>query len=260
MRLRLAASEPSSEAGALSVRLDEPPEAAEDGLVLLYLHGFGSSQDGDKADLFRDRCVNRGIAFASFDFQGHGSSGGSMLDLTLSRNLADLEAVHTKLEELGHSRVVLFGSSLGGLTALWHAWRHPDRVAGALLLAPALGLERTIVDELGSETIDRWRREGKLEVTQDLGTWDLGWGFVEDLKRHDFRKLCAGYRTPTLIFQGKHDSSVPWRQVVEFTTRAAGEAIELHLFADGDHRLLDRLPRLWDLTEEFLIARGLIKG
>ncbi len=249
---------PLSGESALAVRLDGPEPAAGDGAVMLYMHGFGSSQSGDKADLFRERCVARGLAFCSFDFQGHGASGGCMLDLSLSRNLGDAAAVHAELERRGYSRVILFGSSMGGLTGLWHAHRHPERITAAIHLAPALGLEQSFSTSLGPRKMARWQRDGRLEIEHELGAWELGWSFVEDLRRHHFAELTTGYKTPTLIFQGKHDTSVPWRTVVDFTTKAAGGEIELHLFADGDHRLIDRLPRLWSLADEFLAGRALV--
>ena len=262
MRLRLPLDPPDTEAdaksGSLAVRLDEP-EAPSD-LAVLYLHGFGSSQAGEKAELFRARFLRRGVAFCSFDFRGHGDSDGSMFDLTLSRNQEDVALVQAELRRRGYQRLVLFGSSMGGLTGLWYAARHPSHIHAAIHLAPALGLEETFSAELGAAQVERWQREGKLEIGHDLGAWDIGWGFVEDLRSHDVATLCARYRTPTLIFQGKHDTSVPWRQVVDFATAAAGEEIELHLFADGDHRMLDRLPRLWHLTEEFVVGRGLLEA
>ena len=241
----------------LAVRLDGADDGGS-GPVVLYLHGFGSSQEGEKADLFRARCLACGIAFCSFDFQGHGESGGSMLDLTLSRQLADTAAVHDELERRGYRQIVLFGSSMGGLTGLWHAAHHQDRVTAAIHLAPALGLEKTFTKELGPAAIARWRRDGKLPITHTLGSWDIGWQFVEDLRARDIETLAASYRTPTLIFQGRHDASVPWRQVIDFATSTAGEQTEVHLFADGDHRLIDRLDRLWNLTEEFLTARDIL--
>lgn len=260
MRLRLPFAGPTAtpgETGSLAVRLDLP--ARETDLAALYLHGFGSSQGGDKAELFRSRFVERGVGFCSFDFRGHGESDGSMFDLTLSRNIEDVARVHEELERRGFSRVLLFGSSMGGLTGLWYSVVSERPLHAAVHLAPALGLEETFTSALGAEEVARWRREGQLEIGHDLGTWDIGWGFVEDLRAHDPAQLYARYELPTLIFQGKHDASVPWRRVVEFATEAAGEEIELHLFADGDHRMLERLPRLWDLTEEFLAARGLLE-
>ena len=46
--------------------------------------------------------------------------------------------------------------------------------------------------------------------------------------------------------------------MADFATRCRYEGIDLHLFADGDHRLTDRLGRLWELMSEFLRGRGLL--
>ncbi len=93
-------------------------------------------------------------------------------------------------------------------------------------------------------------------VEHELGSWDLGWGFVEDLERLRPDRLAEEYATPCLLLQGVKDDQVPWRAVLDFATRCPFEEIELHLFADGDHRLIDRKERLWSLMLGFLRDRG----
>lgn len=222
--------------------------------TILYLHGFGSSQDGEKAELFRDRAAAAGYGFVSLDFQGHGRSGGEMLGLTLSRCLADVARVRLRVPEL-EGRVSLIGSSMGGLVGLWHAvTADPRRAVGALaLIAPALGLDTTLRDLLGGKGIERWRGEGSLEVTNELGTFELGWGFMEDLAAYSTEDLVARYlarAAPAIIFQGKLDDRVSWKEVAGFVEKArnreanprsASRAIHLELFEDGDHRLVDRM-------------------
>jgi alpha-beta hydrolase superfamily lysophospholipase len=72
-------------------------------------------------------------------------------------------------------------------------------------------------------------------------------------------RLLAEYRTPCLLLQGRRDTTVGWRSVADFATRCAFPGIELHLFADGDHRLTDRKERLWELMAEFLRGRGVLE-
>lgn len=241
-------------ATSLDVRLS-PPSGHRRGAVL-YLHGFGSSCSGEKAELLRRRFNEHGWWFCGFDFRGHGTSDGSMLDLTLSRHLADTEAVHHELERRGLGPTVIVGSSIGGLTGLWHAARHPARVAAAAHLAPALGLESTFGARLGDDAVRRWERDGRLEIAHELGSWEVGWGFVEDLRAHLDDELADGYRTPTLLLQGMLDDSVAWRRVVDFAAACEGRPVELHLFADGDHRMIDRLERLAGAMTGFLAAFG----
>lgn len=250
--------EPGRPASHLAVRFDRP--SGDFPLCLLYLHGFGSRQSGEKADFFRSRALASGLAFCSFDFQGHGDSGGSMRELTFSRNLADTGRVYDFLRQRGIERVALVGSSMGGATALWYAALHPgqpEQVVAGLHIAPAVGLEHGLASWAGPERLRRWQEEGVISFSNELVTADLGWELMEDLARYPLADLLPRYRTPTLLLQGKRDESVAWRDVVEFATTCAYDEIELHLFADGDHRLTDRKERLWQLMLGFLADRGL---
>ena len=86
---------------------------------------------------------------------------------------------------------------------------------------------------------------------------DLGWTLIEDLRAHPLETLLTRYQTPCLLLQGKQDTSVSWRSVLDFATRCTFREIELHLFIDGDHRLTDRKDRLWGLMMELLRGRKL---
>lgn len=253
--LQIPVHEGTDEASHLTVRLDVS-EGESRGAVL-YMHGFGSSQGGSKANFFRERFTAHGFAFCSFDFQGHGESDGGMLGLSLSRNLADARRVQEALRERGFEKVILVGSSMGGLTGLWYAARFPEEVMAGLFLAPAIDLGRTMAERVGEKGMRQWRRTGRLRVSDDLVDCELGWGFAEDFERYDRARLEQEYRCPTLILQGKNDDSVSWRAVSDFATGCRYEGIELHLFADGDHRLLEHRPRLWRLMMEFFAGRGL---
>ncbi len=249
----------------LAVRLDEPPRGTAAGsggerppFCILYLHGFGSRQEAEKADFFRHRALEAGLPFCSFDFQGHGLSGGSLRHLTLSRNLQDVRLVHGWLRERGHGRICLMGSSMGGGTALWYSALHPEDLAAGLHIAPALEMDKSLLNWAGPERAQVWQETGVLHYENDLVSCELGWELIEDLQAHPLDDLLERYRTPCLLLQGKNDTSVSWRCVADFATRCAYEEIDLHLFADGDHRLTDRLGRLWELMSELLHGRGLL--
>jgi pimeloyl-ACP methyl ester carboxylesterase len=258
---RIAIADGGREVSHLAVRFDPPrfdPSAGADAPCFLYLHGFGSHQDGEKAEFFRARALDAGFGFCSFDFQGHGRSGGSLVDLTLTRNLADIRSVQAWLAERGVSRLVLVGSSMGGGTALWHAAREPESVVAGLHIAPALELDRALLSWAGPERVRAWRETGRIRYESELVSCDLSWGLIEDLRAHPAEELALRLRTPTLLLQGRRDATVSWRNVADFAARCRAEAVELHLFADGDHRLTDRKERLWGLMLEFLRGRGLL--
>ena len=246
-----------SRPSAISVRLTTPVHGPKPEFCILYLHGFGSAQSGEKADHFRERAVEAGWPFCSFDFQGHGESGGTLRELTFSRNLDDVARVHDFLAGRGLAKVVLLGSSMGGATALWHAARRPEAVLAGMHIAPAIGMRRALERWAGPRGLDRWMREGSIAYENGAVKTMLDWDLMEDLRRFDVEVLAAGCRTPTLLFQGKNDLSVDYRDVVRFVARAPGGFLRLRLYDDGDHRLVDRKDELWSEMHAFLAAHRL---
>lgn len=244
---------PVGDGQELAVRIAAPEETPPRGAIL-YLHGFRSDQDGEKARFFRRRAVEDGWSFASLDFRGHGVSGGRLEDLTLSRNLDDVARLHDLLAERGLERPALMGSSMGGATALWHAARRPESVSRCLTLAPAVGMGHGLEDWAGRDGLAEWESAGSRRWSDERGEVQLSWDLILDLRRFSpeelARRLAAG-RVPVTMLQGMRDESVDYRGTVALA-EAAGGAVEAHLFADGDHRLVDRLPRLWALFRERL--------
>lgn len=254
---RIPILEDGREVSHLAVRYDVPGAPDLSRPCFLYLHGFGSEQSGEKAEFFRRQALAAGFTFCSFDFQGHGLSGGSLDRLTLTRNLADIARVHDLVRARGHQRLILLGSSMGGGSALWYSVFHPEEIVAGLHIAPALDMEKGLLSWAGPERARVWEETGSLHFQNDFVSCQLGWCLIEDLRAHPTGELLARYRTPCLLLQGKRDDSVPWRGVADFAVRCAFTEIDLHLFADGDHRLTDRKDRLWELMMEFLRGRKL---
>jgi len=254
--IRLPASEETPE--ELAVRWTRP--TGEPRGWILYLHGFRSSQSGEKAAFFRERAGEDGIAFCSYDSRGHGESGGEIRDVTPSRNFQDLSRVRGWYREQGAAQVVLLGSSMGGATALWYAARRPQDVRAVLAIAPALGLGARLEAWAGEEGLAEWKRTGSRRWVDEMGEADLGWGLVEELRRYPLDRLVESLTVPALLLQGRQDQSVGWRGAVELATRARPGLVDLVLFGDGDHRLIDRRERLWELMRGFLAGRGIARS
>jgi len=85
---------------------------------VLFLHGLDSSTQGTKAQWFRTHFP----AVRMHDYDGD-----------LDQRLARLET-----QAAGLDRLILVGSSFGGLMAACFAIRHPQRCRRLILLAPAL--------------------------------------------------------------------------------------------------------------------------
>lgn len=203
----------------------------------LYLHGFASGPRSAKGVAFTEHYARRGIGLDCLDLRVP-----SLEHLRLS---AMLSAVHQAIGG-DRDRAVVFGSSLGGLTAARAAERDP-RIMALVLLAPAFLLVDRWRERPGW---DDWRRTGWREIfdytTNQPARVDFG--SVEEAMTID-----VGYpdvRVPTLILHGVHDEDVP----IELSRTFARDKPHVRLVElDDGHELIASLPRLLDEADRFLV-------
>jgi pimeloyl-ACP methyl ester carboxylesterase len=208
----------------------------------LYLHGFASGPSSKKGVAFAAHLAGRGIALDRLDLRVP-----SFEHLRLS---AMIEAVRAAIGGPGDQAIV-FGSSLGGLTAARLAERDP-RVRALVLLAPAFQLARRWRDSLGPD-LEAWRRTGWREVHDHTtgGLARVDFGFFEDAAAID-----VGFpdvTVPTLILHGQADDVVPIERSRDFA--ASRPDVRLVELPDG-HELVASLPTLLAESDRFLAALG----
>jgi pimeloyl-ACP methyl ester carboxylesterase len=115
------------ESGGVSLAAEEGGE----GTPVVLLHGLTATR---RYVVMGSRSLERsGHRVISYDARGHGRS--SAAPAYGYRGLGgDLGAL---LDALGIERAVLAGASMGAHTILWFALRHPERVAGLVVITPA---------------------------------------------------------------------------------------------------------------------------
>jgi len=207
--------------------------------AVLYVHGFTSTRGGEKADALEKACASRGWTFASFDFRGHGESTGTLLELRGTNLLSDLDAVHDYLSGRGVHHLCPVGSSMGGWASAWFTARHPASVPACALIAPALDFLHSRWAALTESEREKWRRTGRLSIRNQWVDAELGYGIVEEIDLFPLEVLADELARPVLIFHGLQDDVVPIGQSLKLLERAAHPAIEMRIYKDGDHRLLN---------------------
>lgn len=213
--------------------------------AVVFVHGFGSNREGAKAQALRRACARAGATFAAFDFHGHGGSAGALLDLRASRLQGDLDAVAEHLKGLGHGRLNLVGSSMGGFASAWFAARRPDVVGAVALVAPAFRFLQRRREGLTEREHAEARRTGRFVMRSAyLGGVELSYALLEEHEEFAPEALARGWKVPALIWHGMEDDTVGWRDSAELVASLPPGRVELRLLRDGDHRLNDRADEL----------------
>ena len=187
--------------------------------VVIGSHGLFSSGNSPKQIALAGKCAEAGIAYLRFDHRGCGRSEGDFQQVTsLAGRVADLERAIEAMQqypEIGDT-MALFGSSMGGATALSLASDYPIR---AIV---------TVAAPLRSEPI---LRAG--EKTGDLRGLPLS--FYEKQLNFDISENLSGISN-ILIFHGDMDETVPVADAHELHAKAA-EPKKLVIQKGGDHTM-----------------------
>jgi alpha-beta hydrolase superfamily lysophospholipase len=205
---------------------------------LFWLGGFRSDMTGGKATAVDAFAASRGLAATRFDYSGSGRSGGRFEDGTITRWLDEARAVFATTQ----NRQIVIGSSMGGWLALLLAAEliEANRIAGLVLIAPAVDMTRTLMWDTWSKTAQKafratgvYLRPSEYSDEPDLITRAL----IDDGERHLFGDRLIEVGCPVHILQGMEDKDVPWRHAQRLVTRLASDDVVLTLVKDGDHRL-----------------------
>jgi pimeloyl-ACP methyl ester carboxylesterase/DNA-binding CsgD family transcriptional regulator len=176
-----------------------------------------------------------------YDGRGCGLSDRDPGDFSLDRCVEDLEAV---VEASKVGRFVLVGATIGGMTALAYAARHPERVSHLVILGGlAIGrmarkptppglIEQTALElkaiELGwgndnpafrqfftSLLIPDSTPEQARSLNELMRLASTAQGAIRRLQPYhhvDLREMAAQIKCPTLVFHARSDARIPFEQ------------------------------------------------
>jgi pimeloyl-ACP methyl ester carboxylesterase len=208
---------------------------------LFWLGGFNSDMKGIKAQALESWAAERGRACLTFDYSGHGESGGKFVDGTIGRWLEDSVAVFTKF---CHGPQVVVGSSMGGWMALLLAREIAGKaqdasLAGMVLIAPAPDFtEELMWKGFSPEIRQEIERKGVWLRPSEYGEpYPITRALIEEGRNHLLLGRAIEIGCPVHILQGAQDPDVPWQHALALAHRLPAEDVVLTMIQDGDHRL-----------------------
>lgn len=207
----------------------------------IYLHGFASSPESNKAVSLRDRFAIRNIPLEIPDL-----NQGDFFHLTITRQLNYIKTAFLSDE----TPVTLIGSSLGGLTSAWLGQQN-SQVQRLVLLAPAFGFLSHWLPQLEEEELREWQTSGYRPVYHygEKRSLSLHYQFVDDARQYQEDQLVRP--VPTLILHGQQDDVIPITASRNYASvRPWVQLIEL----ESDHALTNVMPQIWEAIQAFCLS------
>lgn len=240
--------------------LVRPAQAGNDAPALVWLSGYRSDMSGTKAVELDGLAAELGVACIRLDYSGHGLSGGSFGDGTISRWLEEALAV---IHHIAPDRVILVGSSMGGWIALRLAQelarQGGPKLAGMALIAPAPDFTSELIEpnlkaKERKSLAERGYFEERSPYSPEPNIYTRA--LIEDGRANRVLDGIIETGCPVHILQGMKDPDVPHAHAMKLVEHLPADDVVLTFIRDGDHRL----SRPADIALLLSAVKGIIRS
>jgi pimeloyl-ACP methyl ester carboxylesterase len=209
---------------------------------IMWLGGYRSDMTGTKAETLAAYARDKGLAFVRHDYSGHGASGGSFRDGTISRWLAEGLAVFRRFAA---QREVLVGSSMGAWIALrmieeLRRAGEGNRIAGLVLIAPAPDFATELIEpQLTARQKRALATHGFFEEASAYSPEPNIYtkALLDDGRTNRVLTGPIDTHCPVHILQGMADPDVPQLHALKLASLLPADDLVVSLIPEGDHRL-----------------------
>ncbi|MGG7578090.1 alpha/beta hydrolase [Rhizobium sp. Nf11,1] len=240
--------------------LVRPAQAGNTVPSLVWLSGYRSDMSGTKALELDGLAGELGAACIRFDYSGHGLSGGSFRDGTISRWLEEALAV---IRHLAPDRIILVGSSMGAWIALRLAQelvrQGGPKLAGMVLIAPAPDFTSELIEpnlkaKERKSLAERGYFEERSHYSPEPNIYTQA--LIEDGRKNRVLDGMIETGCPVHILQGMKDPDVPHAHAMKLLEHLPADDVVLTFIRDGDHRL----SRPGDIGLLLSAVKGIIRS
>ncbi|ANM02454.1 alpha/beta hydrolase family protein [Rhizobium phaseoli] len=226
--------------------LVRPAQAGNNAPALVWLSGYRSDMSGTKALELDGLAGELGTACIRLDYSGHGLSGGSFRDGTISRWLEEALAV---IRHVAPDRIILVGSSMGAWIALRLAQELArldgpklagPKLEGMVLIAPAPDFTSELIEpnlkaKERKSLAERGYFEERSQYSPEPNVYTLA--LIEDGRKNRVLDGMIETGCPVHILQGMKDPDMPHAHAMKLVEHLPADDVVLTFIRDGDHRL-----------------------
>ena len=227
-------------------------------ISILFLSGYRSDMQGNKA-IFLDTLSKKiGYEYLRFDYSGHGISEGEIEKQLLSDWVS--EAYFLIKNKLKHP-VIIVGSSLGGWIAFILMQKLKKSILGIVGIGAAPDFTGEILKNLSLVKKKRYRANGFVLIKSDYDEkpYIFTKKFIEDSKKYFV--LLKNFRTNSkvILLYGLLDNAVKLETQIKLLKALNTKNASLTVLKNSDHRMSSNLDlKILEQTIKNLIKDTLL--
>lgn len=207
--------------------------------LIVLLHGFIGNKVGEHR-LFVKAAryfTEKGYGVFRFDFSGCGESDGDYADVTVTKQVSEVQAVLnyvSTLPQVDANQLILIGHSLGGAVASLTA-ATDRRVRKLILWSPVGKPHEDITTILGTDAVETAMTNGVV----DYHGFYVSRAFLTDLKNHHPFESIRSYQGEALIIHAQEDEDIPKEHAARYFAslqqRPNPARANTHYIQEADH-------------------------
>ena len=203
---------------------------------IIFLSGYMSDMEGNKALALEEFCKELGHSYIRFDYRGHGTSDGTLIDGSVSNWTKDALII---LDNIAKGQQILVGSSMGGWIMMLLALKRKERISGLVGIASAPDFTEDLLPlQLGKDKIEEIYSQEEVRITRDDGSKNIVTKMLlEDGKTNLILREQITIDCPVELIHGIDDEVVPWETTLEILNKISSPNVNVTLIKSGDHRL-----------------------
>ncbi|OGY91093.1 MAG: hypothetical protein A3B30_04225 [Candidatus Komeilibacteria bacterium RIFCSPLOWO2_01_FULL_52_15] len=200
----------------------------EERTVVLLCHGLGVSRRYPLLRSIAHDLEKRGHSWVTFDFAGHGQSGGRVKDRRVLNFIRDIRTVMQWIRKQSQAPSFLVGHSIGALAGLAFASEYRSRLSGVVLIG---------CNAYAGHKYRLMLREGKTRayaLYSVVGSARVSTAFWKERLAHEPHRMIASLHVPVLIVCGSADRTNPVAES-RILFRVAHQPKQLAIVKGADH-------------------------
>lgn len=227
--------------------------------IVLLCHGIrGNKEERGSFTTLAKTIQEQGYSTIRIDFRAHGESTGIDYEMTISKEIEDVESVIKFLRDKGYKEIIVLGASFGASIVSLVDYSKFDEVKALVLWYGALDNYNVLRNDrfLSEKNKEIALRDGFCTSYSKEGRlFRFGVPLFEEIDKYKPKDKIQTINLPKLFVHGLADETVPYNVSVEVHNRCTNSKLELiengsHTFDTDKQSLKDAINKTIEFIEE----------